>query len=438
MNQLLEVKQKLLLKSQHECYIEDFLGGGGQGEVYRAKLGEKLVALKWYLPNIATPEQYQALQSIIQKDAPTGSFLWPFALAESESVSGFGYFMPLREARFKSLNDLMTRRIEPSFLALVTAGIGLADSFSQLHSQGLCYRDISFGNVFFDPNTGEVLICDNDNVSVDGQTDSLVRGTPRFMAPEVVRGETDPNTQSDLFSLAVLLFYLLMGHHPLEGKKESDIRCFDLPAMNKLYGTDPIFIYDPHNDSNRPQPVYHDNARIFWPIDPLFIREIFIKAFTEGIRDPQHGRVRETEWRKTLAKLRDSCIYCGHCGREVFYDQSALQNNGKLGECWNCGKTPTPPPRIKIGQHVVMLNHDTKLYPHHLNPRKLFDFSNAEGAVTRHPKNPNIWGIKNLGAEKWVVTLADGTISDIEHGRSVTLTNGIKINFGKVEGDIRI
>src|SRR5256885_1046760 len=83
----------------------------------------------------------------------------------------------------------------------------------ELHARGLCYRDISFGNAFFDPETGEVLICDNDNVTVDAQAKGGVYGTPRFMSPEIVRGETAPNSQTDLFSLSVLLFYMFMMHH---------------------------------------------------------------------------------------------------------------------------------------------------------------------------------------------------------------------------------
>ena len=37
------------------------------------------------------------------------------------------------------------------------------------------------------------------------------------MAPEIVRGEALPSTATDLYSLSVLLFYLLMVSHPLEG-----------------------------------------------------------------------------------------------------------------------------------------------------------------------------------------------------------------------------
>ena len=170
-----------------QCDVEQFLGGGGQGEVYRAKLSDKPVALKWYFPDSATAEQRSALETLVKKGPPNETFLWPMELTSAAGVPGFGYIMPLREARYKGIVDMMKRRIEPSFRALATAGLELANSYLQLHSTGLCYCDISFGNVFFDPRTGEVLICDNDNVIVNGGKPSIM-GTPRFMAPEVVRG----------------------------------------------------------------------------------------------------------------------------------------------------------------------------------------------------------------------------------------------------------
>jgi eukaryotic-like serine/threonine-protein kinase len=63
MNQLLKPKQKVrTLSSGMDCEVEMFLGGGGQGEVYRATLGGKPVALKWYFPQAATDEQRNALE----------------------------------------------------------------------------------------------------------------------------------------------------------------------------------------------------------------------------------------------------------------------------------------------------------------------------------------------------------------------------------------
>ena len=440
MNQILKLGQTVKTDtSRKDVRVDAFLGGGGQGEVYRATVDGKSVALKWYFPQTGTRDQRGALELVVKKGAPDGRFLWPSELTSAGGVPAFGYIMPLRPASYKSIVDLMKRRVEPTFRALVTAGFQLADSFLQLHAKGLCYRDISFGNVFFDPKTGDILIADNDNVGVEGAARAGVLGTPRFMAPEVVRGDAMPSTQTDLFSLAVLLFYMLMVHHPLEGRKELDIKCLDLPAMNKLYGTEPVFIFDPQDSSNRPVPGYHDNAIAFWPIYPQFIRDLFTKAFTEGIRDPQHGRVRESEWRAAMVRLRDSVLYCGNCGAENFYDTDALKaSGGRPGACWACGKDLALPFRLQVNRNTVMLNHDTRLYPHHVDDARLYDFSAPVAEVTRHPTNPGIWGLKNLSGVKWVTTTAEGVVNDVEPGRSVSLANGTRINFGKAEGEVRL
>jgi serine/threonine protein kinase len=439
MSQLLKAKQKVRTESSGiNCEVEQFLGGGGQGEVYRANLGGKPVALKWYFPNQATQAQREALEVLVKSGPPNEKFLWPMELASAGGVAGFGYIMPLRESRYKGIVDMMKRRVEPTFRALATSGLELSHSYLQLHSKGLCYRDISFGNVFFDPNTGATAICDNDNVAVDGKAGGGVLGTPRFMAPEVVRGDALPSTQTDLFSLAVLLFYMLLVHHPLEGKRESSIKCFDLPAMTKLYGTDPLFIYDPDDRSNEPVSGYHDNAIAFWSIYPQFLRETFTRAFTHGIRDPKNGRVRESEWRALMVRLRDAILYC-RCGVENFYDAAALQaSGGKPPPCWSCNKELQLPARIRVGKSIVMLNHNTHLFPHHVDDQRMYDFSKPIAAMTQHPTNPNIWGLKNVSDEKWVSKLADGTVKDVEPGRSVSLAVGTKIMFGKSEGEIRV
>ena len=439
MSQILKAGQTVIAKpSGMNCEVELFLGGGGQGEVYRADLGGQSVALKWYFPTSASKDQREALEGLIKKGAPNDRFLWPFEMATSRSVPGFGYLMPLREPRYKGIVDLMKRRVEPSFRALTTASVELSHSFRELHSKGLCYRDISFGNVFFDPAIGNIQICDNDNVAVNGSDKGGVVGTPRFMAPEIVRGESAASTQTDLFSLSVLLFYLLVVHHPLEGSNESSIRCLDLPAMTKLYGTDPIFIFDPNNQSNAPVRGLHDNAIETWPIFPAFIRELFTKAFTKGLHDPVHGRVLEGEWRSAMVKLRDLIVYCRHCAGENFVDPDKhLAEAAQKPSCWSCHQDVTLPAHLRAGSQLVMLNHDTQLYSHHIDADKAWEFSDPVAAVTQHPTNPKVWGLKNLGSAKWVSTSPDGAVRDVEPGRSVSLASGAQINFGKMVWEIR-
>ena len=84
-----------------------------------------------------------------------------------------------------------------------------------------------------------------------------------------------------------------------------------------------------------------------------------------------------------------------------------------------------------------MLNHDTLLFPHHLDPQRRYDLSQPWATMQQHPQNPKVWGLKNLSPEKWVMTAPDRTIRDVEPGRSVSLVAGVKINFGSAEGEIR-
>jgi predicted RNA-binding Zn-ribbon protein involved in translation (DUF1610 family) len=150
-------------------------------------------------------------------------------------------------------------------------------------------------------------------------------------------------------------------------------------------------------------------------------------------------RVRESEWRAAMVKMRDAITYCPQCGAENFYDVAKLrQSGGKPGTCWACNSDLMLPPRIKIGDSIVMLNWDTKLYPHHIDTDKLYDFSIPVGEVNQHPQNPSIWGLRNLTDEKWVITTAEGDIKDVEPGRNVRLAVGTKVNFGKKEGEIRV
>ncbi|PWT90879.1 MAG: serine/threonine protein kinase [Proteobacteria bacterium] len=438
---MLKPGQKVITKSSGvECTLVEYLGGGGQGDVYRAEMAGRFVAVKWYLSRSATERQRASIELLVRKGPPTDRFLWPLELVSCPGVRDFGYMMPLRESRFRGIADLMKRRIDPTFRALTTAGFGLAHSFLHLHSQGLCYRDISFGNIFFDPHTGEVAICDNDNVTVDGDPASGILGTPRFMAPEVVRGEALPSTQTDLFSLAVLLFYLFLVHHPLEGRRELEIHSFDLPAMTRLYGTHPLFIFDPHDRSNAPVPGQQDNAILAWPIYPRFLRDLFTRSFTTGLHDSEHGRVREGEWRAGMIRLRDSIVYCSSCGAENFYDGDALRaSGGAPPNCWACKANVPLPYRLRFGRSLVMLNHDTRLFVHHVDEQRANDFSRAVAEMARHPQHPDVWGLKNLSDETWSYSSGgDPRPSEVLPGRIVRLENGMRINFGRVEGEVRV
>lgn len=404
------------------------LGAGGQGEVYEVESKKNNSALKWYFKSSATETQKSILGDLITKGAPDASFLWPQDLAVGKPGEPFGYVMPLRPQSFKSIVDMMKRRAEPSFWNLCRAAFYLTRGYEKLHTAGYAYRDISFGNVFFDPDNGNVLICDNDNVSAKEK--SSVYGTPRFMAPEIVTGKAKPSRNTDLFSLAVLLFYMFMLNHPLEGKLEAEIKCMDVPAMNKLYGTNPVFIYDPDNKSNRPVKGYHDNAIIFWDLYPEFIKELFITSFTIGLSQPAK-RVTEKQWMDAIANLMFGILHCS-CGSEVFYNDEIVKNSASI-ICWNCQKALQIPLSIVIDKNRVLLMGNTKLYAHHILGN--YDIDTAVAQVVQNPNNPNLWGMRNEGKDNWTYVKTDGTQTPVAPGKTVAIAKGTKINFGSLTGE---
>ena len=401
-----------------------FIASGGQGEVYEVedKNGGRY-ALKWYFKHSATPYQQKLIDRLIVRGAPDDRFLWPLDIIMKDSL--FGYVMRLRPPIYKSIVDLMKRRTEPTFSALCMAAINLADGYQSMHSQGLCYRDISFGNLFFNPNDGDVLICDNDNVTVNQDNESTVNGTPRFIAPEIVTGKKFPSTESDLYSMAVLLFYMFMLHHPLEGAVEANIKCFDAKAMEKIYGHEPVFIWDPDNDSNRPIPGYQNNAIVFWGMYPPFLREMFTRAFTKGLHDG-NARIVEKEWKDAFANLRNIILYCNSCGKENFFN--------KKPACWSCKKPITPPPAITIDGQKIMLNFNSLIYAHHLQGN--FDFKTTIGKLSQHPTQPGKWGLTNQTNDDWNFTRPNGESAVIPPGKNAPLLTGAKINFGTASGEI--
>jgi DNA-binding helix-hairpin-helix protein with protein kinase domain len=151
------------------------------------------------------------------------------------------------------------------------------------------------------------------------------------MAPEVVRGEAPVSWRSDRHSLAVLLFFLFMRGHPLDGKDTDPGAGDESEVALRAFGLEPVFVFDPGDNSNRPVPG--GQVLYWWPIYPRFIRALFERAFTTGLSDPAAGRVTEEQWLSALARLED-CVATCSCRASVLRDP---EDPGQ--RCWNCGLT---------------------------------------------------------------------------------------------------
>src|SRR5690606_30843304 len=90
------------------------------------------------------------------------------------------------------------------------------------HERGVLHRDLKPTNVMLDRD-GRVRIADFGIAAAVGTaTGDTVRGTPAYMAPELVSG-APATVQSDLFSLGLLLYELYTGQRLFTGSTMTEL-----------------------------------------------------------------------------------------------------------------------------------------------------------------------------------------------------------------------
>jgi eukaryotic-like serine/threonine-protein kinase len=253
----------------------------------------------------------------------------------------------------------------------------------------------------------------------------------------VARDLVAPNAASDRFSLAVLLFRIFVIGHPLRGKREMTLPydASDPDQSHRLCAVDPVFIFDPNNDSNRPVAGVHDCPLSYWPIYPGSLRKLFIRAFTAGLHDPD-ARVMENEWRKEMCALRDAIFLCPQCGAENFFDLELLRQKKSLNPCWGCQSMLVTPPRMRMGaaygSHLVMLSPGAQLFAHHLEG-DAYNFGSALAEVVAGPL-----GLRNLSSGTWTSRGQNGSTQQVKFNEVLSLASDCQIHFGKSEAEVRV
>jgi serine/threonine protein kinase len=410
--------------SGSELEVLDKLGEGGQGIVYRVGCDGGEFALKWYFPKLQNPvDFYENIRSNIAQGAPTRAFLWPLEITEPQDGS-FGYLMNLRPPNFKDFSRfLLAKERFSSLSAIINAALSIVGGFKALHNKGYSYQDLNDGNFFIDPKTGEVLICDNDNVAPYGQNLGIA-GKCRYMAPEIVTGKKRPDIHTDRFSLAVILFMLLFYNHPLEGKKTM-CPCLTEELERKFYGLEPVFVYDPQDNSNLPVRGVHMNVINFWPLYPNLIHRAFEEAFSKEAligADTEH-RTTERRWQEVFASLRDTMIKCS-CGNETFIDLDSPNSS-----CIDCRKSVAKPPVLKVKKYRVILYPGNKIYKCHIASDS-DDFSEAMGEVITSRFSQDSWVLRNDSDIAWMGVAPNGERRTINKGGVIPIARGFKIDFG--------
>lgn len=201
--------------------------------------------------------------------------------------------------------------------------------------------------------------------------------------------------------------------------------CLTEELERKFYGSDPVFVWDAANDSNRPVRGVHTNEIKLWPLYPDFVRKTFEKAFSHEVmvgNDTTH-RVIEKEWQEVFTTLRDLTVKCS-CGSETFIDPAQ-----QTCRCINCGKSLERPPILKVKKYQAALAPGKKIYACHVQYDS-DDFKEARGEVISSRNNPAVLGLKNDSSTTWEAILPNGTSKGYPSGQVIKIGKGMKISFG--------
>ncbi|KOU73295.1 serine/threonine protein kinase [Streptomyces sp. MMG1533] len=207
--------------------LEARLGGGGMGTVWRARdlVLHRLVAVKEVRPpdrDLAEydPDSARMLRERVLREARALARIdHPNVVTIHHIVDGGDGTYPwivMELVGGGSLADRLAQGPMPPAEA-ARIGRGVLSALVAAHDAGIQHRDVKPANVLLRPDKRPVLT--DFGIAAIRETTSLtatgsIIGTPDFMAPERISGH-EGGSASDLWSLAMMLYAAVEGHHPL-------------------------------------------------------------------------------------------------------------------------------------------------------------------------------------------------------------------------------
>jgi serine/threonine-protein kinase len=215
--------------------IEDEIGQGGMATVYRAHdlKHRRKVAVKVLHPELTA---VLGRERFLNEIEVTAQLQHPHILPlhDSGEADGFLYYvMPYVEG--ESLREKMAREKQLSVEEALKIATEVADALGSAHKRGVVHRDIKPENILL--GEGHALVADfgvalavraasGDRLTATG----LSVGTPAYMSPEQVSGEEEIDGRADVYSLACVLYEMLVGEPVFTGPNSQIVLARHLAA----------------------------------------------------------------------------------------------------------------------------------------------------------------------------------------------------------------
>lgn len=221
-NVCIESFWKMTQDEQDRYELREELGRGGTASVVHAydRVLERDVALKVLSGPIANDPEFMSrfereARLAARLDHPNIVTIYDFG----RFSDGRG-FIAMRLLVGRGLEKVVASEWPLPAESVASIVSQVAHALDYTHSMGMVHRDVKPNNVIIDPkgratltDFGIARAFDSARVTMTG----LSIGTPRYMAPEQIRGE-DVTSAADVYALGVMTFELLAGRGPFEGE----------------------------------------------------------------------------------------------------------------------------------------------------------------------------------------------------------------------------
>ena len=233
--------------------FERELGRGGMATVFLAKdlTHDRYVAVKVLLPELAVT---LGMERFLREIEVGTALQHPRIVGVLDSGSADGvlyYVMPFVDGA--SLRDRLNKEKQLPVDDTIRIAQQVADALAYAHSKGVIHRDIKPENILLDANGAMVADFGIARaVSVAGG-ETLTRtgmavGTPTYMSPEQAMGSRDVTPESDIYSLACVVYEMLAGQPPFTGPTAMALLARhsldNVPSLKIVRGTVPDAVED--------------------------------------------------------------------------------------------------------------------------------------------------------------------------------------------------